>query len=74
MEYYSDDLFSNEHEENIIETKEGLSFTNCDKMIRASEIVDRMKVYIDFNGLNMLTSDNVVLDLIPMMNNEDYNE
>lgn len=66
MEYSTDDVFSDEHEENTNQTEE--AFT-CDKIIRASETVDRLRSYADFNGLNMLTSDNAVFDLISMMKN-----
>ena len=63
MEYYSDDAFSDER--GGTETEERLSV--IDKIVIASKIVDGLRDYIDFNGLNMLTSNNAVLDLIPIM-------
>lgn len=63
MESYSnsDDLDSREEDQGPIEYYEADTF----KLLKeAEEIVDRLNLYVNYNGLDMLTSSNCLRDMM----------
>ena len=69
MSKYSDDFESSDEE---YDSKRVVDFKSTDSLLDiVIDITDKLRSYILFNGLNMLTSNNIIIDMMDLI---DYQE